>query len=363
MTTSEFVFSPHARFPMKKLLFLIFSFCLVQQAEAQLNCEPQLPMRVIAESGLNMRSKASLSSSVVVTVPYDSILQTCRKTDGKLVVDKITGYWRKAIYKGNVGYMFDGFLELAQTRVQKADSAEALTEKIEQSQEKPEKPEPVPAKPAKPLEMQFVTEAYNYCGDVSKLDPGLLWYGVYPADEKKREEFYQIQPVELNVVLSKAKIGDGMEFDIETEREERSIFLVGMNQLLDYKNLKIEDQSQRMRYTGRKVFPGQQMELGSDLRLSATGSVVKSGDCPEIKNYKLQLQGADFTQDLSKVIAEAECMPELYWYGDFSGDGIPEVILVSVSKEKNHFTLLSSENAESDQLLRPRAEWIIDNCY
>lgn len=325
-------------------------------------------MRVIAESGLNMRSEASLSSRVVITVPYDSILQTCRSTDGKLVVDKITGYWRKASYNGKVGYMFDGFLELAQTEVSLAESAVEDTAKPREPQEqKVSKPltgeTKKKNKPAKPREIQFVTEAYNYCGDVSKLDPGLLWYGIYPADEKQREEFYQIKPVELNVVLSKAKIGEGMEFDIETEREERSIFLIGMNQPLDYKNLKIEDQSQRMRYTGRRVFPGQQMELGSGLRLSATGSVVKSGDCPEIKNYQLQLEGSGYTQNLSKLIAEAECMPELYWYGDFTGDGIPEVILVSVSKEKNHFTLLSSENTESDQLLRPRAEWIIDNCY
>lgn len=349
---------------MKKFPFLFILLLLTPLLRAQLDCSENLPMRVIAESGLNMRSKASVNSRVVATVPYDSLLTACRTTAGSLTVDGIKGYWRQTEYKGQVGFMFDGFLELAHDRVRKLDSAEAISRKETNADSSASKSQTAKVpKPEKELKLQFVTEAYNYCGDVEKLDPGLLWYGFYPADEKRQEENYRVLPVELNVVLSKAKIGKGLEFDIETERDERSIFLLGMNRPLEYKKLQIKDQSQRMRYAGRRIFPGQQMELGSGLRLSATGSVQSSGECPEIENYKLILEGSGFKQDLSALLAKAECMPELYWYGDFSGDGIPEVIIVSVSEDKNHFSLLSSEQTAAGELLKLRAEWVIDNCY
>ncbi len=348
---------------MKKFLLLFCLMALGQSAFAQLDCEEQLPMRIIADAGLNMRSRPSLRAAVVVTVPYDKIITACRNTEGRMTYDGITGYWRQCSYSGKTGYLFDGYMELSFNSRQPAKETAVTSTEKEASGPEIETVEST-ASNSEASNYQFVTEAYNYCGEIKNLDPGLLWYGFYPAQIQRGEEHYRIEPVELNVVLSKAKLGSGMEFDIETNREERSIFLLGLNRPLDFKALDIDDQSERLRYTGRKVFPGQELDLGNGLKLSATGSVEKSGPCPQLKNYHLTLSGSGFEQEVTSIIPKGQCgMPELYWYGDFSGDGIPEVIFVSVYEEKNHFSLLMSENTNSKQLLHLQAEWVIDKCY
>lgn len=359
---------------MQKLTYLLFFLLLIKTSDAQLACPEQYRMRIIAQSGLNMRTEPRLKSRVVTTVPYDSSLLACKNTEGSLTVDGITGYWRKATYRGAVGYMFDGFMEVVEVNPQmpklKWDSSKTITatdtpapvKKSETAEEKGS------TYKFKPRQFQFLTEAYNYCGDVEKIDPGLLWYGIYPADAEQGEVYYRIQPVELEVVLSRSKVGDsGMEFDIQTDRDERSIFLIGTNRLLGHDTLSIEDNDQQLRYTGRRIFPGQQLSLGNGkdaLKLSATGSVTKPGDCPELKNYKLSVSQGENSQDLTKLLTMGDCgMPEIFWYGDLSGDGTPEIIFVSQFEEKNNFTLLLSREPKKGQLLRTEAEWIVEKCY
>lgn len=358
---------------MKKLFFLFLLSFLLQGAQAQLACPQQYRMRIIARAGLNMRLKPTLNSHVVTTVPYDSTLLVCKETEGTLTIDGLTGYWRKATYRGAVGYMFDGFMEVVEVNPRKPyrrpDSLRPKAGSDTAGKKPGEKPEATkePKAPApKPRSFQFLTETYNYCGDVKEIDPGLLWYGIYPPDPDKKEIYYRIEPVELEVVLSRSKVGSGMEFDIQTEREERSIFLIGTNRLLKYRDLNIEDHDQQLRYAGRKVFPGQELSLGEGneaYHLSATGSVTKSGPCPELKNYSLSLSRGPYTQDLTKILKTGKCgMPEIFWYGDLTGDGYPEIIFVSQFEDKNTFTLLVSENTREGQLLRPEAEWIVEKC-
>ncbi len=320
-------------------------------------------MRNIAPSGLNMRAEPKLVSKVVITVPYDSLLIACQSTAGKLTVENITGYWRQVLYKGKTGYMFDGFLEVIATDPISSvagagetttDSAAALGGIAE-----PSYPD---------ITYQFLTEAYNYCGDVESIDPGLLWYGIYPADEENNERFHRIKPVELEIVLSKARLGEGLEFDIETDEEESSVFLIGANRQLKLGDLELEDYSERLRYSGRKVFPGQELALGKETSLAATGAVQSSGPCPVLKDYKLVLKGRKndkpMEQELTSALPTGECgMPEVYWFGDFTGDGFPEIIFVSVYEERNTFTLFISETTDSKDLVEQEAVWTIDKCY
>lgn len=173
------------------------------------------------------------------------------------------------------------------------------------------------------------------------------------------------------MLLSKTKVGKGMEFDIETTESERSIFLIGLNRALDIDQLHIPDPSEKLRYAGRKVFPGQEFELSKseDYKLSATGSVSSSGPCPDLKDYNLIFSGIRNGEpvklDIGKELqSKGQCgMPEIYWYGDFTGDGIPEIIFVSVYDEKNHFTLFLSDPSDYNPVLEKQSEWIIDKCY
>ena len=383
------------------ILFLILFFSTEAFAQPS-GCENTMTCKVIAPSGMRMRSEASLKSKVVAYVPKDSIVGACTDKFAAMTYENINGYWRKVEYKGSIGYMFDGFLEvLSIAQVNKItyedvkrrmdslninpdsviqiaesmpeqsklenldsvaliDSAEAIiTETITPIIETPKS------------DYTILTEAYNYCGDVQKIDPGMVWYGIFPKDDDS--EFYRIKNVELEVLLSKQKIGKGLEFDIQTNQEERSVFLLGFNTV--QKNIKdalITDNSELLRFNSRKVFPGQQWQIGEfgepEITLSATGSVATSGPCPELSNYKLILKGEKYSlpveQDITKELIEnGQCgMPEIYWYGDLNGDKIPEIIFVSVYEKRNQFTLFISDPTLDNVLLRKEAEWVITNC-
>jgi hypothetical protein len=369
---------------MKNILFLLIALITFSEAMAQLKCNEEFTCRVTAPSGMRMRKAPSLKAGVAGSVPYDSLVKACRETFGTMTYEDQQGYWRKVMYKDAIGYMFDGFLEITATTGQTDARYEKLSELGDSSQSAGEISSITPAQTKYPegekpgiasttfsTVFDFLTEAYNYCGDVQKLDPTLLWYGFYPKSEKGGTNI-RIKQVELDIVMSKIKVGQKMEFDIETDQEERSIFLLGLNRPLEIAQISITDHADKLRYAGRKVFPGQELELNSPplaMKLGATGAVTSSGDCPELKDYKLTLSGEKYGQTVSQDITasllfKGQCgMPEVYWYGDFTGDGVPEIIFVSVYDEKNHFTLFISDPKNDKGLVKKQSEWIIDKCY
>ncbi len=371
---------------MKNILFLLIVVTTFSEAFAQLNCAEEFTCRVTAPSGMRMRKSPSLKAGVAGSVPYDSLVAACRETFGSMTYEDQEGFWRKVMYKGAVGYMFDGFLEITAVSGQDnvkyeklselGDSAEKAHSKVDAKPSAapvtyPEGEKPGIASTTFSTVFDFLTEAYNYCGDVQKLDPTLLWYGFYPKEEKGGTNI-RIKQVELDVVMSKIKVGKKMEFDIETNEEERSIFLLGLNRPLEVEEINIPDHADKLRYAGRKVFPGQELALtegAQAMKLGATGAVTSSGPCPELKDYKLTLtgekNGKKLTQNItSELLFTGQCgMPEVYWYGDFTGDGVPEIIFVSVYDEKNHFTLFISNPKDDKALLKKQSEWIIDKCY
>ncbi len=364
---------------MKKLLFLVFFLSLYTEANAQLTCDSAYECRVTAPSGMRMRAQATTKSDVVASVPYDSEVIVCPETFGELTVDDINGYWRKVIFKSKVGYMFDGYLEILAVEGQMDKKFETMNtleaneakedEEILVEEITLEKVEVVKTPSTNSTTFDLITEAFNYCGDINKLDPTLLWYGFYEAAEGTK--YNRIRRVEVGMMLSKTKVGTKMEFDIETTENERSMFLIGLNRSLDIESLHIADPSEKLRYTGRKIYPGQEFILTEQDRykLSATGSVSSSGPCPDLKDYNLIFSGIRNGEpvklDIGKELqSKGQCgMPEIYWYGDFTGDGIPEIIFVSVYDEKNHFTLFLSDPSDYNPVLEKQSEWIIDKCY
>lgn len=363
-------FRSHAKLKMKHLSLLLLVFCLISTSLKAQTCTYSLKGKIIAPSGMRIRSQPNLKASVVTYIPFDSALVACADNFGAMTYEKIEGFWRKVQYKTFEGYMFDGFMELTgQTSVSNADLETDST--LQTSGGTIANPTKTTIS-TKASAYSFMTETYNYCGDVSGLDPGLLWYAILPKPEKGGGENYRIKRVEVDVVLSKQKVGKGLEFDIITQDEERSIFLFGVNRPLDVSSINIEDQSDRYRYGGRKIYPGQQVALteGKDpISLAASGTVEGSGPCPALKEYKLILQGKKYYLDVKQNLTEellenGQCgMPELYWYGDLTGDDVPEVIFVSVYKEKNTFTLFVSNPNKDNILLEKASEWVVEKCY
>ena len=370
---------------MKQFYLLLFALTLQLSIFAQnKGCNYRLTCKVLAPSGLSLRSSPSLTAKVVTYAPENAIVSACELTAGKLVVEGIEGFWRPVEYNGKKGFMFDGFLEIK--NYQKQTTAKFDSLKKDTDEGKPQSDSlrvevnPI-AKEKKSLdtppehpfvneasEIQILTETYNFCGAVETIDPGLLWYGFYLDDEKNGDGNFSIKPAALSVVLSQRRLSKNLEFDITTESDDRSLFLIGLNRKLSIEKLQIPDITNELRIRGRKIFPGQRVELYAqqNLTLTATGAVITSGDCPELKDYSVQLNGfkngKEYSQSLLALVGDAgQCgMPELYWYGDFTGDGLPEIILVSVYPNKNIFTLLTSRG--TNNLMIKEAVFSVESC-
>lgn len=345
------------------LLLLLLNFLVIAQ-----DCNWSQAV-VATESGLILRAKPG-SGYVGVMADGDS-LEYCADTSyGSITVEGVKGYWRLVKHQGRTGYAFDGFLlkidseidslrEASQKMMAQADSSLGI--------KKPKKPNLHPN--YRGDQFQFLIETYNYCGDVSGIDLSLYWYGVFMDSEVQPTGKMTIRPLDLKVSLSKEKIAKGMEFDILTDLEERSLFLIGSNKVIDHQSVDLLDVMKGIQVRGKRLFPGQELILnrGDQLRLSATGQILKTGPCPEAKDYSLNIKasrnGNEISQDLKSLIPHyGKCaIPELYWYGDLSGDGYPEIIFVSVEEQANVFHLLKS-NPGTTELFSVQAVFRVENC-
>lgn len=360
----------------------LFSLAMAAQV-----CPPQTKARVLAPSGLIFRAAPGLSSEVLTTVPYDSTVRICTEREyGSLTVEGGRGYWRYAEWRQYRGYLYDGFLAVvALPAKESAPSAEAsvpadtLAPEPRQAPEKEDSlteaaeaaPAPAADASAQPnfsgSRWQFVTEAYNYCGPVQDLDPGLLWYGVYLAEEAP---FYQIKPVQLTVQLSSERLSQALEFDILTDQPERSLFLFGHDREVPVDQMRIPQREGELQALNRRIFPGQNLLISREPKsvLSATGAVLRTGDCPEMEHYRLFLElGKEpqkRQQELSALLpAPGLCaLPDIYWIGDLGGDGIPEIILVQSYEQRLVFSLLSSQGANAEAIMKLQAQFIQSDC-
>lgn len=71
----------------------------------------RLPYKVIAPSGMKMREATTSKSKVVTYVPKDSVVEVDPTGIRPETIENIQGHWVSVSYKGQSGYMFDGFLE------------------------------------------------------------------------------------------------------------------------------------------------------------------------------------------------------------------------------------------------------------
>lgn len=333
-----------------------------------------------APSGLIIRE--SPGQGYIDKIPFGDTVRFCaEKTYGDLTFDKIEGHWRKVFYKGKSGYSFDGFLQPFEMALATDSLINASKELIGKSdsvlgiKKDTAIADPVIASSAphahpnfKNHRFQFLIETYNYCGNVQAINLNDYWYGVFMDNELNPTGELAVRPVKLKVSLSKTNAGGKMEFDILTSDEERSLFLFSIDNSYPHQELKLADVLQIIGTRGQRLFPGQEWLLDpiSGLKLSATGTITKAGPCPEAKDYSIKAirgKASNEEQDLKELLGDyGTCsIPEIYWYGDLSGDGIPEIIFVSVKDDMNVFTLLQSEVGEN-QLFSLKSVFTVENC-
>lgn len=365
---------------MIKFSSLILLLLLITSTLSGQDCE-RAEAIVTAPSGLILRTAPA--KGFVTSIPLGDTVEIClSKSYGQAEYEGIKGDWRKLYYQDKQGFSFDGFLrviaknempldslrEASQSILAKSDSILGLPKNEESDYTKDLTKTAHPN--LKGDNLQFAVESYNFCGPIESLDPSLYWYGVFLQDENDPSGLHRIKPVDLKLILSKEKVGSGLEFDILTDNEERSLFLLGSDKVIPHQEIELYDPSEAIRMRGSKLFPGQELSIDDEnkVKLSATGQVIKAGDCPELKDYKItiryQSENQIIEQDLADLLTNyGDCqIPRLYWYGDISGDGFTDLIYVSVFEDKNVFTLLQSIAEPKDALFSKKAVFTLSNC-
>lgn len=325
----------------------------------QTTCTYTLECRVTAPSGLRMRSSPSLQGKPLMAVPRDSILMACEQKADSLQIEGIKGYWRQVEYQGQTGYMFDGFLEVI--GIHQLAKEQASPDTISDTGQKPTVVTKLPEK--KEARYALLTEVLNYCGDVTQIPSDFYWWGVYMAQGE--EQHYQIRPVELQMVLSKYRSGNTLQFDIGTDQEESAIFLIGSDQGQNWSEVAIEDEMTRLMRQGGKLFPGQSYWLNAaGAKLLAQGKFTVGDTCANLDQYRLQAQyGGSLSDITSEIIEPGQCgLPTLYWYGDLNEDNLPELIFTLRKDGIDHFKFLRSEAGAAGMLYQTVAQWTIENC-
>ncbi|MDX5447645.1 MAG: hypothetical protein LPK47_04630 [Bacteroidota bacterium] len=391
----------------KFILILAFiGFSPFSQAQNK-DCVPSEVYLIKASSGMKMRQGPSAGTPVVTYVPHGMAVLVCPDNFDKANFEGIDGHWRRVRFEDHYGYMFDGFLKdgrnlpadslkdrflpevssefkqaVMATKITGSqgnepkpstlpDSSNSIVEDIQIDPDivyEEEVPEPVVRK--KPKVYQFVTETYNYCGPIQDIDPGLIWYGLYQEGDK-----FRFQPVELQVMKSKYNVGEGLEFDIRTNNEVPSVFLVGMDRTPDSLGTVTIAEDHFIRHP-RKLFPGQKMEIyakkdilnRNNLVLTAVGTVTDVGFCPVMTGYKLritgEMNGNFIIQDISKDMGPmGKCgMPEVYWFGDVNQDGFADLVMVANYDEFSLFTFFLSDTNDPKVLLKKASQWRVGKC-
>ncbi len=350
----------------KHLLPLLLPFLVLSPSIswAQTPCETSELKQITAPSGLRMRSPPKISGKVVTTVPFDSLVMACKEKYGELKVDDQMGHWTFVVYKEFEGFMFDGYLEavtakeavLSPTPIS-SDSLKAVIEKEE------------PIRLIQyPTQFKVLTEAYNYCGDANKINPGINWYAFYMQEEL--QSAMNIEKVKIQVILSEQKLSESLEFDIQTNNPTKSVFLLGSENSLDINAVKAA--SLRGPDNPISFFPGQKERFAvngslKNVEMSALGNVIALGDCPEIEGYQLigssQIGGESRSQNIAPMLdLVGSCgLPKAIWVGDINGDEIVDILWAARSMELSVFTLLISD-INGSSIWKVSDTWTLSPC-
>ena len=336
------------------------TYALAQEGEA---CEADLLFSVQAPSGLKLRLGPSTSSQHLVTVPLDSVVLACTKTFGALQVSDTRGFWRFVHYKQHEGFMYDGFL-----RPVNLSTADSLKDAKRASSSS------ATVQPPAPISFTLAMETYNYCGDHDQLDPSLHWYGIYPPEQGKTA--FTLERIRLELVLLSTGANGLMEFDVRTDREQKSLFLIGTNQPLDRGDLLYlpsvwQNELPVTMYPGMEttVFARSVAEDPKNLKMQAFGAVLPGTEdkCPSLVDHQIHIRTIgpmdQRTQDIAPLLqtTDACAPPELIWFGDLNGDGWADALWAVKNREVARLSLLISVHQGND-IWTLADSWIIKNC-
>jgi hypothetical protein len=327
------------------LLFFIFTGRVLAQESSCVDSE--FRARVIAKSGLNLRSEPHRNAKTLRSLPYWGEIKLCPEKVSfqfRDTIDGFVGFWRLLEYQGTEGYAFDAFL----LHVGHYDTLHIATKDYRFSME------------------------FGNCSDIN-FDPNLHWFGVYRMDG-----FDTIMPVNIEVVNPNARIvrgyDDGNDWVLRTQYSDsmNALFLIG------FKNPVAAASEHRGQHELSWLYPGQIQHVNTrnakrvngkhSFELIAAGTVKKVQYCPELENYRMFITDDRYNgheQDMLPYLKHlGECgMPMLYWFGDIDGDSRPDMVFQAGSNYMVEYTLFLSSLSTGSNYVGKADQWASGNCH
>lgn len=287
---------------------------------------------VVAVNGLKLRTKPSLNSKVIDKVPYGEQLEITESShyghdtlasdykvyysDEEFYQPVLSGYWVKARYDGQEGYVFSGFLYYRFEGEKQYNRKTAL-----------------------------LYEGSN-CYDNLHYRPDWHWYGLYEV-----EGVHRLEKVKLDLLVEESDLGPLLT--VTTDKEKPSMFIIGSPRPLTERRLFFSEYMG----TGLSIWRGGEMD---EKTLKAASLEVVKGE----EEYQTQLIAVGSTGE-RQVLNPAEdffsAPITLEWFGDLDGDGRMDY-LVNFGEKSARSVLFLSSRAEAGQLVAPEGAYFSGYC-
>lgn len=287
---------------------------------------------VVAVNGLKMRTKPSLKGKVISKIPYgekvdivDPMLTGLDTLDSNYKVyyteedyyePLLSGYWVKARYDGEEGFVFSGFLFYQFEQERKYNKKVAL-----------------------------LMEGGN-CFDNLHYRPDWYWYGIYEEDGVHR-----LEKIAIDLLVEESELGPMMV--VTTNKMKPSLFIIGTPQPLGEKRLFFSE------YLGggQSIYRGGEVEDNVLLKAALTVE-----DEEEDYHAKLIAIGRNGEQQVLNPEEPYYAYPiTVQWYGDIDGDGKMDYLINFGEKNSKSILFLSSKAAPG-QLVAPVGAYFSGYC-
>lgn len=327
-----------------KILILIFFWtsynakcqsdttCNNSWQEYFVGCTPGIYFR--SEPTQNSESLAFLTFGTKVLV-CDDCIKFDNKVDNKdWTLREGNVCWKKARMNNTIGYLFSGYLIQAQIHTDK--------------------------------DLCFLIED-AICPTEINYNPKLYWYGIYPSNQTKTNQQEdphnnKLKLVQVNFTTIGEKCnGAGVPtICISTNNEEKSIFLIGIDQKLNDSIIR-QNNIYDQKY-GSFIFPGQRVYTTGGYYIQGRGVVTGNNDKDNspFNFYELALINEN-NPSISQIFSTdffQKYKPSLVWDGDLNGDKLPDFLF----NDYGHYFFLLSNKPERGELIHKYATLHLWNC-
>ena len=286
--------------------------------------------KVIAKTGLNMRSEPTVKSKVITKLPFgvkvDFVdeksygLDTLQQFDDKQK-SPIVGYWVKVSYKGMIGYVNNAYLYWNESMRRKDEDSFYYGSDF--------------------VFFEYKSTCRDNLYDLKKYQ----WYGYYSSDCSLRRinVSYKRNVLQMSDLSILVDDDEGLDWIVGTKGE----FTTGP---LDYV---VKDF-----YFATQLSYDRETELYSDY--TEPYYDVTYVKINQTHNFDLRIKHGGKTQIVMDAVNDGD-LRGIIWMGDLDRDGVMDFIIQYGEKDYRSYLYLSTKGV-GDQLVRPVARFLDGYC-